>query len=146
MKQTQIGNLRKLTAENGVIHKIGTDTYAKSIIMLPTDTLDMYEEVAEKPAYTKEQYDAKVNELVREKYSESEEFAIQRKAINASFSPAATASDNAAFEEYQTYNAYVDECKEKAKDPELYKTPDEGENAGEENIDNINADNEDTEG
>ena len=88
MIQTKkIGSLTQLTATNGYVHKIGTDTYVQTIIMLPTETLGMYEEVVEKPAYTKEQYDKLVAELVRERYTESEEFAIQRKAINAAFSP-----------------------------------------------------------
>lgn len=112
--------LTKLTATTGLIHKIGTDIYAKSIIMLPSDTPDMYEEVDEKPAYTKEQYDSKVAELVRDRYTESEEFAIQRKAINAAFSPSVTSEDSAAMDEYQAYNAYVDECKERAMNPAEY--------------------------
>lgn len=116
IESIQLANgLTKLTATAGLIHKIGTDTYATSVIMLPSDTLDLYEEVAEKPAYTKEEYDAKVAELVRERYTESEEFAIQRKAINAAFSPSVASVDNTAMQEYQAYNAYVEECKQKAR-------------------------------
>lgn len=126
IESTKIANgLIKLTATAGLVHKIGTDIYAPSIVMLPSDTLDMYEEVAEKPAYTKEQYDNKVAELVRQRYSESEEFAIQRKAINAAFSPSVTSADSSALEEYQSYNAYVDECKLRAKNPELYNAADD---------------------
>lgn len=122
IESTQISNgLVKLTAQEGFIHKKGTETYAKSIIMLPSDTLDMYEEVAEKPAYTKEEYEAKVAELVRGRYSESEEFALQRKAINAAFSPSVlSAESDSALAEYAEYNAFVEECKQRAKDPELY--------------------------
>lgn len=120
MIQTNLGAVIKLTAENGYIHMVGTDTYVKSIIMLPSDTLDMYEEVADKPAYTKEQYDKKVAELVRQRYTESEEFALQRKAINVAFSPTATSANSTILEEYQAYNAYVEECKERAKDATLY--------------------------
>ena len=123
IQKTKLGSLTKLTVDTGLIHKIGTDTYAKSIIMLPGDTLDMYEEVSEKPVYTKEQYDEKVAELVREKYTASEEFAIQRKAINAAFS--AASPDSSASEEYQAYNTYVLECKERAKDSGLYKVGDD---------------------
>lgn len=126
IETTQLSNgLTKLTATAGLIHKLGTDTYATSVIMLPSDTLDMYDEVAEKPAYTKEQYDSKVAELVRQRYSESEEFAIQRKAINAAFSPSAISVDSEVMENYQAYNAYVEECKQKAKSPELYKSNEE---------------------
>lgn len=48
-------------------------------------------------------YEDLVHKLVREKYSESEEFAILRKAIRG----------NKA--EYNTYNDYVEECKVRAK-------------------------------
>lgn len=124
IQQTLIGNLTKLTATEGLIHKIGTDTYAKSIIMLHSDSIEMYEEVAEQPPYTKDEYDSKVAELVRQKYSESEEFALQRKAINAAFSTSVTSSDSKAMEEYQAYNSFVEECKQEAKNPELYKKED----------------------
>ena len=54
--------------------------------------------------YSKISYAKLVNQLVKERYSDSEEFAILRKAIN-----------NGITEEYQLYNAYVEECKERAK-------------------------------
>lgn len=121
IESTKTANgLIKLTATAGLVHKLGTDIYVPSIVLLPSDTLDMYEEVIEKPAYTKEQYDNKVADLVRQRYSESEEFAIQRKAINAAFSPSVTSADSTALEEYQSYNAYVDECKLRAKNPAEY--------------------------
>lgn len=115
MIQKNLGAVIKLTSENGYIHKVGTDIYAKSIIMLAWDTLDMYEEVSEIPKYTKDEYDAKVAELVRGRYTESEEFAIQRKAINASFSPSVTSAET-ALSEYAEYNAFVEECKIQAKE------------------------------
>lgn len=121
IESIKIGSLIKLIATTGLIHKIGTNTYANSINMLPSDTIDMYEEVDKKPAYTKEQYEAKVAELVREKYTESEEFALQRKAINAAFSPSVVSTGSAAMEEYQAYNAYVEDCKLRAK--EILSTP-----------------------
>ena len=137
IESIKVGSLIKLTATTGLIHKIGTETYAKSLIMLPSETMEMYEEVAEKPTYTKEQYDAKVAELVREKYTESEEFALQRKAINAAFLPATVSEDgNAALNEYQEYNAYVEDCKLRAKDAGLYKTPEQLEAEREEQLEN----------
>ena len=48
-------------------------------------------------------YEQLVNKLVREKYSDSEEFAILRKAL--------TEKTN----EFYIYNAYVEECKLQAK-------------------------------
>lgn len=50
-------------------------------------------------------YNELVNGLVREKYSDSEEFAILRKSIN-----------NPLNEEFVEYNNYVEQCKVKAKD------------------------------
>ena len=126
MKTKQIGNLTQLNADKGYIHKIGSDTYVKSIIILPEEGVDLYEEVSEIPAFTKSEYDAKVAELVRQRYSESEEFAIQRKAINEAFSPSTVSADSSAMKEYQEYNSFVEECKQIAKNPELYKTEDNG--------------------
>lgn len=48
-------------------------------------------------------YEALVNQLVREKYTDSEEFAILRKAL--------TEKTN----EFYIYNAFVEECKTQAK-------------------------------
>lgn len=122
MIEKPLGHLTKLTAEKGYIHKKGTDTYVKSIMMLPSDSINDYEEVDEIPPFTKSQYDEKVAQLVRERYSESEEFAIQRKAINEAFSPSAISEGSEAMSEYREYNEFVEECKKKAKNPELYKT------------------------
>lgn len=49
-------------------------------------------------------YEDLVNQLVKERYSDSEEFAILRKAING------------VTDEYTKYNSYVEECKIKAKE------------------------------
>ena len=116
---------REISAGSGYIHKIGTDTYFKTGTMHPTDSIDDFEEVDEIPPYTKAEYEAKVAEMVRERYSASEEFALQRKAINAVSSPAVTDADGPAMAEYEAYNAYVEQCKQQAKDPELYRKTDE---------------------
>lgn len=55
--------------------------------------------------YSKISYDNLVNKLVKEKYSDSAEFAILRKSINNPYNS-----------EYIEYNAYVEECKEIAKE------------------------------
>lgn len=54
--------------------------------------------------YSKISYEQLVNQLVKERYSDSEEFAILRKAING------------ITDEYLIYNAYVEECKTRAKE------------------------------
>ncbi len=119
MNKRNIGKSIELSSDNGYIHKTGTEIYFKKGII--TDSVDNYEEVSEMPEYTKQEYDAKVAELVREKYTENEEFALQRKAINAAFSTSTlSADDNSALNEYFAYNSYVEDCKMRAKDPGLY--------------------------
>ena len=53
--------------------------------------------------YSNISYNNLVNSLIRDKYSESEEFAILRKAMNFKG------------EEFEEYNAYVESCKLQAK-------------------------------
>lgn len=55
-------------------------------------------------AYTDITYDDLVNGMVRDRYTESEEFAILRKAITEKT------------EEYELYNLYVEACKKEAKE------------------------------
>lgn len=118
MKQKQLGSVTLIIADSGYIHRLGTDTYVKSVVMLPDESADDYEEVAERPAYTKAEYDAKVAEMVRERYSESEEFALQRKMLNAMLNPEpmtlekdGEAQEPKAVSEYREYNEYVERCK-----------------------------------
>lgn len=53
--------------------------------------------------YSNISYEDLVNKLVKERYSDSEEFAILRKAING------------VTDEFVAYNTYVEECKTQAK-------------------------------
>ena len=55
--------------------------------------------------YSKIEYEELVNKLVKEKYSDSDEFAILRKAIS-----------NPNNDEYLIYNAYVEDCKVRARE------------------------------
>lgn len=108
-----------------ILHRIGSDDYSE-IRKVTTANPAEWEEitVSEIPPYTKAEYDNKVAELVREKYTSDEEFALQRKMINAIMSPDTISDEgsvNKTLSEYQTYNVYVQECKQKAKDPDLYK-------------------------
>ena len=113
IKTDKIGSLTRLIATEGYIHKLGTDTYVKSIVILSSESIEAYEEVMEIPPFTKAEYDAKVAELVRQKYTESEEFAIQRKMLNTLLSPMSMSEDSAekASAEYGAYNSYVEQCK-----------------------------------
>lgn len=49
-------------------------------------------------------YEELVNKLVKERYSDSEEFAILRKAVNEKT------------DEFRIYNAFVEQCKTQAKE------------------------------
>lgn len=119
----QIGNLTEISIDNGYLHKKGTDVYVKKCILLSSLTIDNYEEVESIPPYTKAEYDKKVAELVREKYSADEEFALQRKMMNTMLSPTTYSgvSTSTIVGEYNDYNNFVEECKKKAKNEELYK-------------------------
>ena len=70
------------------------------------------------PPYSKTEYEAKVAEMVREKYSESEEFALQRKAINAMINPDAIPVDAdgtpSVINSFNEYNRFVEQCKQRA--------------------------------
>ncbi len=92
-----------LRATNGLVHKHGTDIYVPEIIMLPGDTLDMYEEVAAAPEPTteKEAYAAEVERLIAERYSTGKEIELL----------AERESNPEAWEEYR---AYVARCKAQA--------------------------------
>ncbi len=118
IEEKKIGSLTQLSATNGYLHKIGTDTYVKSLVLARGDSPAMYEEVDEIPPYTKVEYDSKVAEMVRQRYSESEEFAIQRKVINSMLSPMTLSAESAEviMTEYATYNNYVEDCKVRAKE------------------------------
>lgn len=114
------------STEGKFVHRTGSDTYFKRGTMLMTDTEADFEEVEEIPPYTKSEYDAKVAELVRERYSDSEESAIQRKMLGAMLHPEAVTIAEGMEEpmevaEFNEYNAFVTECKERAKDPGLYR-------------------------
>jgi len=109
----RLENNQVFSTDDKYVHRLGTDSYFRRSTTLPTDTVDDFEEVDELPAYTKAEYDAKVAELVRRKYSESEEFAIQRKMLNTLLSPMTLSEDAAenAVSEYAEYNEYVERCK-----------------------------------
>lgn len=122
-----IENKQVFSDEGKYIHRLGTETYFKRSMVLPDDTMEDFEEVDELPKFTKAEYDQKVSELIRERYTDSEEFAIQRKMINATNAdvPYSDIETSKAIAEYETYNLYVEECKVRAKNPDLYNTPTE---------------------
>lgn len=107
-----------------ILHRKGSYYYTEIRRATVTDP-DDWEEVAagDIPAYTRNEYETKVDDLIRRRYSASEEFAIQRKMLNA-LMPQTAALDGdagtAAFDadkaiaEYAEYNAYAEQCKAEA--------------------------------
>lgn len=118
-------NLVELSTDSEhILHRIGSEDYSE-IRKIMTPNPSEWEEIAvsDIPPYTKAEYDNKVAELVREKYTADEEFALQRKMLNAVMSPETISADGSAgraIDEYQAYNAYVQGCKQRAKDASLY--------------------------
>ena len=109
IQQTQRGGNVLLTATEGLIHKIGTDTYVRSIMMLPGESADLYEEVAEKPAYSDHDYDVMVADLIHARYSKDKETAL----INNMLEDEPTDEHRREYAEYQAFRA---ECKVRAKE------------------------------
>ena len=100
---------KRLRSTTGLIHKKGTEVYRSNWTMLPGETIDMYEEVFEKPPYTEAEYKQKVAELIHERYGADEETSL----INNMLEDNPT-EDHIA--EYRAYQAYRAECKAKARE------------------------------
>lgn len=113
MNKKIVNNRTELSSDNGYIHKIGTDIYFKKGFIL--DDINNYEEVDKRPNYTKTDYNNKVAELIRTKYTESQEFAIQRKAINSLLLPSTHTLNEDDLKEYTDYNTFIEDCKNKAR-------------------------------
>lgn len=130
------GGLVSLQAEEGyLLRRIGAEPHTTiTRTTVKADQLAQWEEVpaGQVPVYTKAEYDAKVSEMVRQRYSADEEFAIQRKLIGAMLNPTAMSigeddqpSTPGAIEEFNAYNTYVEQCKARAKDHVLYTRTDD---------------------
>lgn len=120
----RIENNQVFSDTGKMVRRKGTDNYFRRSTSLPGYSADMFEEVDSVPAYTKAQYDEMVASLVRERYTESEELAIQRKTLNALMASVPLDGGGGltgpAVDEFAEYNAYVEEYKLKAKDASLY--------------------------
>lgn len=121
----KIENRQVFSDEGKDIHRKGSDVYFKRSMVLPDDTLEDFEEVDEIPKYTKAEYDAKVAELIRQKYSQDEENAIKSKVIASMLPNTLSEETNEKhMMQFAEFNAYREECKVMAKNPDLYNTPD----------------------
>lgn len=127
-KQLSNGRVEISTDAEHVIRRKG-DTAPTEIrrLTVKAENLGKWEEVAitDMRPYSDEQYNDKVAELVAERYPMAEENAITRKLLNKLLHPdVATLDDENAIAkevaQFEAYNAYVEDCKARAKDPELY--------------------------
>ena len=90
-----------VAAEGKWLHRIGTEAYFKRAIIGNNGTADI-EEVDEVPKYTDAEYSERVNALIRERYSDSEELSILRQRDEKPT-------------QFAEYYAYCEECKSRAK-------------------------------
>ena len=90
-----------VAAEGKWLHRIGTEAYFKRAIMGKNGTAD-FEEVDEVPKYTDAEYSERVNALIRERYSDSEELSILRQRDEKP-------------SQFAEYFAFCEECKSRAK-------------------------------
>lgn len=99
------GNMFRLSTSEGYEFKCGEDR-STVLYCLKTSDLVGYEVVEALPqeaaTYTQEEYEEKVNTLIRNKYSLSEELAILRQQQTKTA-------------EYQAYYDYCEQCKAEAK-------------------------------
>lgn len=90
------------STEGKYVHIIGTDNYFKRGLAIGL-SVEQCEEVDEVPNIRNEEdYGNQVNDLIRRRYSLSEELAILRQKDEKP-------------DEYRTYFAFCEECKAKAK-------------------------------
>lgn len=90
-----------VAADGKWLHRIGTEAYFRRAIVGNAD-LSEFEEVAELPKYTNEEYSTRVNELIRERYTESAELSILRQRDEKPT-------------QFAEYFAFCEECKTRAK-------------------------------
>lgn len=91
------------STEGKYVHIIGTDNYFKRGLAIGL-SVEQCEEVDEVPNIRNEEdYGNQVNDLIRRRYSLSEELSLLRQRDSKQ-------------EEYQKYNTYCEECKKTVKD------------------------------
>lgn len=96
---------REIYSDNGkFVHRLGADIYFSRSTKLPGDDPSKFEEVDSIPEVptTEQTYDEQVNNLIRERYSASQEFSILRQKETKP-------------QEYDEYFRYCEECKQRAK-------------------------------
>lgn len=120
--KSNIGTCIISTDTEHILHRIGSDDYSEiRRAMIKINDVDNWEEISlsDIPTYTTAEYNAKVAELIHERYDSDKEMSL----INNMMEAEPTETHKA---EYSAYQAYRAECKQRAKDPALYAkgTPD----------------------
>ena len=108
------------TDNTHILHFKGSDSYSPIKRLTTANPEDWEEiEIGDIPPYTIAEYNAKVAELIHERYDSDKEMSLINNMMEAEPTEAHKA-------EYRAYQAYRAECKLKAKDPALYVkgTPD----------------------
>ena len=108
------------TDNTHILHFKGSDSYSPIKRLTTANPEDWEEiEIGDIPPYTIAEYNAKVAELIHERYDADKEMSLINNMMEAEPTEAHKA-------EYRAYQAYRAECKQRAKDPALYAkgTPD----------------------
>ena len=102
------------TDNTHILHFKGSDSYSPIKRLTTANPEDWEEiEIGDIPPYTIAEYNAKVAELIHERYDSDKEMSLINNMMEAEPTEAHKA-------EYRAYQAYRAECKLKAKDPTLY--------------------------
>lgn len=102
----RIGRIVRLESNDNSLIKAKLPKYTKSIdSVVDLGIKDgLYYKRVNYTYYSPVSYEALVNQLVKERYSDSDEFAILRKAVKE------------VTDEFLIYNTYVEQCKVRAKE------------------------------
>ena len=102
------------TDNTHILHFKGSDSYSPIKRLTTANPEDWEEiEIGDIPPYTIAEYNAKVAELIHERYDSDKEMSLINNMMEAEPTEAHKV-------EYSAYQAYRAECKLKAKDPSLY--------------------------
>ncbi len=100
----QNGDIREIAATQGWLRLKGSRdfTTVRRCVMLPSQTPDDFEEITQLPLYSEADYADRVERLIRQRYTLSQELAVQRQRYAK---PA----------EFEAYDAYAERCKALAR-------------------------------
>lgn len=108
------------STDGKLIHRLGDETYFHRATVLNSDTADNFEEIEEAPRMTRREYETRVVELIRKRYTADEERALSRKMLAVMLHPQEVDNDSdrdtaVILAEFDEYDKYVEECKQQAK-------------------------------